>query len=76
MKDTKLFHYPENCIGCNACVLNAPLTWQMNDETGKSELIHGKVKGKVCQVQLREDEIESNIKAAEACPMRIIKVGN
>ncbi len=73
-KSNKIVHLPENCIGCNACVLIAPGKWRMNGETGKAELINGKEKGRAVVAELLEHEVEDNQKAAEACPMGIIKI--
>ena len=74
MKDIKIIHFPENCIGCNSCVIAAPDTWHLNHETGKAELIGGKKKNNVAVASIIAADIEVNEKAAEACPMRIIKV--
>lgn len=73
-KEYKVLHYRETCIGCNACVLAAPHTWRMNEEEARSELINGVQKGEATIAVITEVEIEDNEKAAEACPMRIIKV--
>lgn len=74
MHDTKILHYRETCIGCNACVLAAPHTWRMNESEAKAELINGVQKGNVTIAPILEDEIDDNQKAVEACPMRIIKI--
>ncbi len=74
MKDIKILHYRETCIGCNACVLAAPNRWSMNTQDGKSVLKDGIQKGNVTIATVFEDELEDNKKAAEACPMRIIKI--
>jgi len=73
-KQHKVIQFQENCIGCNACVLIAPSTWRIDSVNAKSELINGKKKGQVSVATLNDFEIEDNKKAAEACPMRIIKI--
>lgn len=63
------------CIGCIACTEHAPQRWRMSKKDGKSVLLGGKeTKKNVFNVAVTEDELESNLKAAEACPVRIIKV--
>jgi len=74
MNSIKIIHQPGQCIGCNSCVTLAPQNWRMNKETGKSELIGGCKKGKVYVTEIFECDVEANQKAAEACPMNLIKV--
>ena len=69
-------HKRNDCIGCGSCALYAPEHWVMNDADGKSELMGAVWKGDQFMVaEIDEDEIEQNKKAAEACPVGIIRVG-
>jgi ferredoxin len=53
----------------------SPKTWQMNDEDGKSDLANAKWKGDEFMVStIDENEYEENKKAADACPVNIIRV--
>lgn len=74
MSKIKVIHYPENCIGCNSCCILAPQNWRINDETGLAELIGGVKKGDTVVLEITEHDKQDNINAAEACPVRIIKV--
>ncbi len=74
MAKIKVIHYPENCIGCNSCCLIAPGHWRMNMKTGRAELIGGEHKGKCDVLEIQEHDHRANVQAAEACPVRIIKV--
>jgi ferredoxin len=47
----------------------------MNDDDGKSDLKDGHWKGDQFVVsQIEEEDLEDNKKAAEACPMGIIRI--
>ena len=63
-----------NCIGCNYCVELAPQRWRMSRKDGKSVLLEATDKKGFWNVKVREDELESNLKAAKACPVNIIQV--
>jgi ferredoxin len=71
---TKIFHYREKCIGCNSCVEIDHNRWKICGRDGKSKLIGGKEKGKVHQIEIDDVERENAEKAAECCPVKIIKV--
>jgi ferredoxin len=64
------------CIGCNACVEVAPDHWIMAGEDGKSYLRKSEKKGEYYLKKITELEYEENRKAAEACPVKIIKLKN
>tara|TARA_Y100000310_G_scaffold329461_1_gene399366 strand:- start:661 stop:897 length:237 start_codon:yes stop_codon:yes gene_type:complete len=70
----KVAHYRKNCIGCNSCVELDPDHWEMNEEDGKSDLKESKVKKGVYVVEITEFERENSEKAAESCPVNVIKV--
>lgn len=68
-------HKRNDCIGCGSCVLYAPKQWSMNVEDGKSELKDAQWKGNQFMVaKVDENELENNKKAADACPVGIIRV--
>lgn len=62
------------CIGCNYCVELAPQRWVMSKKDGKSVLLGSKDKKGFWNVKVREEELESNVAAAQACPVKIIQV--
>ncbi len=64
----------DKCIGCNYCVELAYDRWRMSKKDGKATLIGGVNRKGFYTVKVREDELEDNIKAAEACPVKIIHV--
>jgi len=75
MSPLKIIHQRKNCIGCNSCAAIAPQTWIMDEKDGKANLIGGKQKGNVVVGEIFECDKEINQIAADACPVRIIKVG-
>ncbi len=75
IKKITVSHKRNDCIGCGSCALLAPNQWSMNSEDGKADLKNSKYNGKEFKVaQVDEDEIEETISAADACPVRIIRV--
>lgn len=68
---TQLRH---KCIGCNYCVELAPKRWCMSKKDGKCTLIGSTEKKGFYTVKVREQELEENLKAADACPVNIIKI--
>lgn len=64
----------KNCIGCGSCAMYSPNCWKMNEIDGKADLTNGVVKGELVVAQLGVELLDENKKAAEACPMQIIKV--
>ena len=63
------------CIGCNYCVELAPQQFQMSKKDGKSVLLHSNEKKGFYTIKSPDDSIlEGNIKAKEACPVKIISV--
>lgn len=57
------FYVDDQCIACDACVMEAPRFFEMNDEEG-----HAYVK---LQPQT-EDELKECLEALEACPVEAI----
>ena len=64
----------EKCIGCNYCVELAYDRWRMSKKDGKSNLIGSVNRKGFHTVKVGDIELDDNIKAAEACPVKIIKV--
>lgn len=63
------------CIGCNYCQEVAPEQYRMSKKDGKAVLLHARERSGFHTVKLHDDELlEVNLKAAEACPSKIIKV--
>ena len=67
-------HQREKCIGCNYCVEFACNRWRMSKKDGKVTLIGGKEKKGMYTARVGDEELEENIKAAQACPVNIIHV--
>jgi ferredoxin len=70
----RIIQQRNKCIGCNACVEAAYHRWRMSRKDGKSVLIGGKEKKGYYQVVVDDHEYEENKKAADVCPVNIIKV--
>lgn len=64
----------DKCIGCNYCVELAYSRWRMSKKDGKSVLLGATNKKGFHTVKVGDEELEENEKAAEACPVNIIKV--
>lgn len=70
----KVIHQRAKCIGCNYCVELAPEHWRMSKKDGKSVLVGAVDKKGFWNVNVREDQLEANEKAAKACPVHIIEI--
>ena len=64
----------EKCIGCNYCVELAYDRWRMSKKDGKSTLLGSENSKGFYTVKVGDDELDENLRAAEACPVSIIKV--
>ena len=64
----------EKCIGCNYCVELAFDRWRMSKKDGKCNLIGGANRKGFYTVKVGDEELDENLNAAEACPVKIIKV--
>lgn len=63
----------KKCIGCNYCVELAPEQFQMSKKDGKTVLLKSIDKKGFHTIKSQDHSIlESNIKAMEACPVKII----
>ncbi len=62
------------CIGCGSCALYSPNCWKINPADGKADLIGGVIKGNVVVAEIDAELYDENKKAADACPMQIIKL--
>jgi ferredoxin len=69
-----IMHQRDKCIGCNSCVENSPRRWKMSEEDGKADLIGGKRKGEFFVLETDDSDKESDSKAADDCPVRIIHI--
>lgn len=70
----KIIHYREQCIGCNACVENAPSYWEIDEKDGKANLKNATKKGDTYVLDVTEVEIEQNENARDDCPVSIIRL--
>ncbi len=64
----------KKCIGCNYCVEIAFNRWRMSKKDGKCTLVGGINRKGFYTAKVGEEEYEENVKAAEACPVKIIQV--
>ena len=64
----------DKCIGCNYCVEYAADRWRMSKKDGKCTLINGADRKGFYTARVGDEEFEDNKKAAQACPVNIIKV--
>lgn len=67
-------HQRDKCIGCNYCVELAYSRWRMSKKDGKATLLGGENKKGFYTVRTENEEYDDNVKAANACPVNIIKV--
>lgn len=67
-------HQRDKCIGCNYCVELAYDRWRMSKKDGKCTLIGAEDRKGFWTVKVNDDEYEENLRAAESCPVNIIKV--
>jgi ferredoxin len=67
-------HQRDKCIGCNYCVELAYQRWRMSKKDGKATLLGGENKKGFHTVRVDNEEFDKNMRAAEACPVNIIKV--
>ena len=64
----------DKCIGCHYCVDLAYERWRMSRKDGKSTLLGSEESRGFHTVKVGDEEFEDNVRAAEACPVNIIKV--
>lgn len=67
-------HQRDKCIGCNYCVELAYSRLRMSKKDGKATLLGGENKKGFYTVRTENEEYDDNMKAANACPVNIIKV--
>lgn len=70
----KILHHRNKCIGCNLCHEIWSLRWRMSRVDGKCTLVDSIEKKGVWQAIISEDELAQNVKAAQACPVKIIRI--
>ena len=62
------------CIGCHYCVDLAFQRWRMSKKDGKSTLLGAEESRGFHTVKVGDEEFDANVRASEACPVKIIKV--
>ncbi len=68
-----IHHFKKDCISCGACAAINPEFWEM-DEAGLAHLKRSKKVGDHWELQISEEDRESNQEAADVCPVNIIHV--
>lgn len=72
----KILHHRGKCIGCNLCYEIWPHRWRISRTDGKCTLVGGVEKKGVWQADISNDELDINLRVADACPVKIIRVIN
>lgn len=67
-------HQRNKCIGSNYCVELAYDQWRMSKKDGKATLIGATDKKGFHTLKLDNERFDTNVRAADACPVNIIKV--
>ena len=63
-----------NCIGCGACVAVSPDHWELLDD-GKASIIGGSERpDSWLELPIEKADVQSNVEAAESCPVSVIHV--
>lgn len=70
----KIQFFREKCIGCGACVQNAPQYWEISSQDGKSILKGGRAEKGIFIIPIMKEEISEQKKVVQDCPMHIIKI--
>lgn len=67
-------HQRNKCIGCNYCAEIAHARWRMSKKDGKAVLLGATDRKGFHTVKVGNEEFDENLRAADACPVNIIKV--
>ncbi|MCT4604003.1 MAG: ferredoxin [Marinifilum sp.] len=70
----KVYQRRDKCIGCAYCIGVAPGFWEMNEKDGKCDLIGSFLLKNEFVLEIFDDEVEQNKKAARICPCNCIRV--
>jgi len=69
----KIKHDRSVCIGCGACFNVAGNFWEMSDVDGLASMVCGKKRSDDChETEIREEEFQINMEAAQCCPVNAI----
>lgn len=64
----------DKCIGCNYCREHAPQRFTMSKKDGKAILLNARDRKGFYTAKVHELELDAVTNAANACPVKIIKV--
>jgi ferredoxin len=70
----KITHQRKKCIGCGSCTENSPGFWRLSEKDGKADLVGSKKDKGIFALETNDEFYEENTKAAEDCPVHIIRV--
>lgn len=70
----KIIHYRKKCIGCGICYEMQPALWRMSRKDGKATLLKSVPKKEVFILQVNNIILQQTREAAQACPVKIIKL--
>lgn len=68
MAKYRIEHKIDECIGCAACTALSE-NWEMIDKDGEE-------KADFIKQEFDEEELETNLEAAESCPVEVISIVN
>lgn len=71
----KIIHLRDRCIGCGMCAYVSPDYFEMSDEDGLANLKNSKKTKNDYQANIIPGDEEQTQKAADECPVNVIKVG-
>ncbi|MBX7203598.1 MAG: ferredoxin [Bacteroidia bacterium] len=66
----------DKCIGCNYCTEYAPQRFVMSKKDGKAVLLQSRERKGFYTAKAQPDELDGCLRAANACPVKIIKVNS
>ena len=78
-KKYKIVYDRDNCIGAAACVAVNPEYWVLKED-GKASIVMNKKpeikkgNGVIEEAIIDEKDLQTNIEAANVCPVRVIKI--
>lgn len=70
----KIIQNRKDCIGCGTCVVLCPKFWEMGDDSKAVLKGAPKKENGDWELEIDEKDLVCNKDAADACPVKIIKI--
>lgn len=70
----KIIYYRDKCIGCSICYEQQPELWRMSKKDGKATLLKSTLQKNVFVLPVGKTIQQQTRKAAQACPLKIIRI--